>query len=130
MKYLFLILFSFLIVYSSAQQIDKRKQKNQKLKILLITEGATYTATLIGLNSLWYKNYPKSDFHFINDKKNYDANMPPITVKNDQDIAAVVSYIRQAWGNEADVVYPSEVTAVRKQYEGRKSMWRAEELLN
>jgi mono/diheme cytochrome c family protein len=64
------------------------------------------------------------------DGKNYDANMPPITVKNDQDIAAVVSYIRQAWGNEADVVYPSEVTAVRKQYEGRKSMWRAEELLN
>jgi mono/diheme cytochrome c family protein len=64
------------------------------------------------------------------DGKNYDASMPPITVKNDQDIAAVVSYIRQAWGNEADVVYPSEVTALRKQYEGRKSMWRAEELLN
>ena len=64
------------------------------------------------------------------DGKNYDASMPPITVNNDQDIAAVVSYIRQAWGNEADVVYPSEVTALRKQYEGRKSMWRAEELLN
>ena len=64
------------------------------------------------------------------DGKQYDGSMPPITVKNDHDIAAVVSYIRQAWGNEADVVYPSEVTAVRKQYEGRKSMWRAEELFN
>ena len=62
--------------------------------------------------------------------KNYDATMPPITVKNDHDIAAVISYIRQAWGNEAEVVYPSEVSAIRKQYEGRKSMWRAEELLN
>ena len=64
------------------------------------------------------------------DGKNYDESMPPITVKNDRDIAAVISYIRQAWGNEADVVYPSEVSAVRMQYEGRKSMWSAEELLN
>jgi mono/diheme cytochrome c family protein len=64
------------------------------------------------------------------DGKNYDGSMPPITVKNDRDIAAVISYIRQAWGNEADVVYPSEVSDVRKQYEGRTSMWSAEELLN
>jgi mono/diheme cytochrome c family protein/glucose/arabinose dehydrogenase len=64
------------------------------------------------------------------DGENYDGSMPPITVKNDRDIAAVISYIRQAWGNEADVVYPSEVSAVRMQYEGRKSMWSAEELLN
>ena len=67
MKQSFLIIFSFLIVYSSAQRIDKKKQNNQKLKILLITEGTTYATTLIGLNSLWYKDYPRSSFHFIDD---------------------------------------------------------------
>ena len=67
MKQLFLILFSFLFVFSSAQQIEKKQQNNQRLKILLITEVATYTATFVGLNTLWYKDYPKSNFHVIND---------------------------------------------------------------
>lgn len=43
------------------------KPNTQKLKILLITEGVAYTTALIGLNSLWYKDYPRSSFHFIND---------------------------------------------------------------
>ncbi len=29
--------------------------------------GTGYTAALIGLNELWYKGYPRSSFHFIND---------------------------------------------------------------
>jgi len=39
----------------------------QKRNILLISEAATYTVALVGLNQLWYAGYPKSDFHFIND---------------------------------------------------------------
>jgi hypothetical protein len=38
-----------------------------KLKTLVISQSVLVTAGLIGLNQLWYKNYPKSDFHFIND---------------------------------------------------------------
>jgi hypothetical protein len=34
---------------------------------IYIGESVVLGATLIGLNQLWYKDYPKSDFHFIND---------------------------------------------------------------
>ena len=60
----------------------------------------------------------------------YDEPMPPITVKNDYDIAAVITYIRQAWGNEAEAVTPSAVAQVRQQYKNRTSMWSVEELNN
>ena len=39
----------------------------KRLKTLIITEVALSTATLIGLNQVWYADYPRSDFHFIND---------------------------------------------------------------
>jgi len=39
----------------------------KKRNILLISEATAYTITLVGLNQLWYADYPKSDFHFIND---------------------------------------------------------------
>ncbi|CAM4045363.1 DUF2279 domain-containing protein [Flavobacterium antarcticum] len=31
------------------------------------TQIVTASATLLALNQLWYKDYPKSDFHFLND---------------------------------------------------------------
>ena len=40
---------------------------NKKRNILLISEATAYTVALVGLNQLWYKGYPKSSFHFIND---------------------------------------------------------------
>ena len=33
---------------------------------------------------------------------------------NDQEIAAVVSYIRNAWGNKASVINPADVAAARQ----------------
>ena len=39
----------------------------QKRNILLISEASVYTIALVGLNQLWYADYPKSNFHFIND---------------------------------------------------------------
>ena len=80
MKHFFLILFSFVICISSAQDwktpafnkhgwdveipnsVDKKKRN-----ILLISEATVYTVALVGLNQLWYADYPKSSFHFIND---------------------------------------------------------------
>lgn len=32
-----------------------------------ITTGVGYSATMIGLNELWYNDYPRSEFHFYND---------------------------------------------------------------
>jgi len=80
MKQLFLILFCFIFITSSAQDWKSpTNQKNgwdmdlpstvdkKKRNILLISEAAIYTGSLVALNQLWYADYPKSSFHFIND---------------------------------------------------------------
>jgi hypothetical protein len=43
------------------------KRKNT----VFITEAVVASAALIGLNQLWYADYPKSDFHFVNDNSEW-----------------------------------------------------------
>lgn len=43
------------------------KRKNT----VFITEAVLASAALIGLNQLWYADYPKSKFHFINDNSEW-----------------------------------------------------------
>lgn len=50
------------------------------------------------------------------------AALPP------EDLAAVVSYIRQAWGNRAPSVAAEDVAAVKTQTAGRSQPWTGEEL--
>ena len=38
---------------------------------LFIAEASAGTAALIGLNQLWYADYPRSNFHFINDNADW-----------------------------------------------------------
>ena len=38
---------------------------------VFITEAVLASGALIGLNQLWYADYPKSDFHFINDNSQW-----------------------------------------------------------
>ena len=38
---------------------------------VIISEAVLATGTLIGLNQVWYAEYPKSDFHFINDNSEW-----------------------------------------------------------
>lgn len=38
-----------------------------RVKTVVIAETALATTALIGLNQLWYSDYKKSDFHFLND---------------------------------------------------------------
>jgi len=79
-KRLFLILFTFILLTSNAQDWDIPKVSDdgweieetytldkKKRNILLISEATTYTVALVGFNQLWYVDYTKSDFHFIND---------------------------------------------------------------
>jgi len=47
---------------------------------------------------------------------------------SDGDIAAVLSYIRQEWGNTADPVVPGSVAAVRAETTDRTTAWTAAEL--
>lgn len=38
---------------------------------VIVTEAALASATLIGLNQIWYADYPQSKFHFINDNNEW-----------------------------------------------------------
>jgi mono/diheme cytochrome c family protein len=49
------------------------------------------------------------------------------TLKDDQ-IAAVLTYVRSEWGNKADAVTPEEVAKVREATKDRSTPWTAEEL--
>ncbi len=39
----------------------------KRLNGVIISETVLASSALVGLNQLWYADYPKSDFHFIND---------------------------------------------------------------
>ena len=68
MKHLFLILCIFFDLQINAQGLDSVPILDKKKRnILLISEASIYTISLVGLNQLWYTDYPKSKFHFIND---------------------------------------------------------------
>ena len=58
----------------------------------------------------------------------WNAAMPPVgDVLTSEELAAVVSYIRQAWENKAPLVKPEQVEAVKKQV-GARGPWSATEL--
>lgn len=45
-----------------SDSLNKKRQNS-----VFVTETVLASGALIGLNQLWYVDYPKSDFHFIND---------------------------------------------------------------
>lgn len=47
-------------------------------------------------------------------ERDYDQVMPPQNYLTDQQIADILTYIRNAWGNKAVPVTPGEVAGVRK----------------
>ena len=57
----------------------------------------------------------------------WDAEMPALAME-DADIAAVITYVRRAWGHGADPVTPETVGAVREATAGRGTPWTIEEL--
>ncbi|HTH47031.1 MAG TPA: cytochrome c [Candidatus Limnocylindria bacterium] len=48
---------------------------------------------------------------------------------SDEEIAAVLSYARNTWGNKASIITPAQVTAIAKETEKRTDPWTAAELL-
>ncbi|MDP7566891.1 MAG: DUF2279 domain-containing protein [Flavobacteriales bacterium] len=84
MKRLFLIVFLLFFLNLTAQdwkipkvgnggwEVEQEFTLNKRRRnILLISEASAYTVALVGLNQLWYADYPKSSFHFINDNKEW-----------------------------------------------------------
>jgi mono/diheme cytochrome c family protein len=56
--------------------------------------------------------------------KMYNSQMPAWEIREDEEIAAVLTYVRNSWGNKADPVPIDLVTSVRKELAG-KPEWRA-----
>lgn len=46
--------------------LNKKRQTT-----VIVTEAAVASVTLLGLNQLWYADYPRSKFHFINDNNEW-----------------------------------------------------------
>jgi Predicted periplasmic lipoprotein (DUF2279) len=53
---------SFDNFFKPSDSLNKKRQNS-----VCLTETVLASGALIGLNQLWYADYPKSDFHFIND---------------------------------------------------------------
>ncbi|GAB4245122.1 MAG: hypothetical protein OHK005_10320 [Candidatus Methylacidiphilales bacterium] len=57
----------------------------------------------------------------------YNGNMPNLNLKDDQ-IAYILTYIRQEWGNAAGPITPEGVAAMRAELSGRTQPWTEPEL--
>ena len=62
--------------------------------------------------------------------KTYNLEMPPQgAVLPDDQLAAILTYVRSAWGNQAGPVTADSVKAIRASVEERKTPWTTEEIL-
>lgn len=60
----------------------------------------------------------------------YNGNMPAFgSLWSDRDIGAVLTYIRQEWGNQAPPISEEQVAEARSLYGSRASPWTGEEVL-
>ena len=72
-----LFVFLFVSVFSQAQSsintfLKPSDTLNKSRRTgVYIGESAALGVTLIGLNQIWYKDYPQTNFHFINDNKQW-----------------------------------------------------------
>ena len=73
---IYIVLFNFHIGYSQNSQCESFFKPADSLNLkrqnsFIISEVVLATGTLIGLNQLWYADYPRSNFHFINDNSEW-----------------------------------------------------------
>ena len=91
------------------------------------TGMANVAKPLIG--SEWALGSPERVIRIVLHGKEGTMLMPPIggSLTNDQ-IAAVLTYVRRSWGNSASAIDPAQVAEVRGATLGRKKPWTEEEL--
>ncbi|WP_298764844.1 DUF2279 domain-containing protein [uncultured Polaribacter sp.] len=67
-----LLLISVFIYGQNAPFLKKSDTLNKKRRTsVIVTESILAGGTLLALNELWYKDFPQSNFHFINDNKDW-----------------------------------------------------------
>ncbi len=60
--------------------------------------------------------------------KTYDAQMVPMPMNDDEWIAAVSSYVRNAFGNKGAVIFAKDVARIRQEVKGVTAPWTHETL--
>ena len=58
----------------------------------------------------------------------WQLEMPAVTHLSDEDLAAVLTYVRREWENEGTPVTSADITATRAKINGRTTAWTAVEL--
>ena len=80
-KYLFpIICFCALLIFQPAIgqndsiRIKPEEISKQRVNGMIMGGSVLYAGSMTALNCLWYKDYPKSNFHFINDNDEWLLN--------------------------------------------------------
>ncbi|HLR25136.1 MAG TPA: c-type cytochrome [Fodinibius sp.] len=85
--------------------------------------------TLVG--SKWVVGKPSHLIRILLDGKAGDMNMPAFGDQySNEELAAIATFVRQAWGNQQQPIAPSQVEEVRGASTGRDRPWTDEELSN
>ena len=64
--------------------------------------------------------------------KQYDGQVPMTAyggLMGNEEMAAILTFVRNSWGNEASMIKPEQIGTVRTSTAGRKDMYKASELL-
>jgi hypothetical protein len=59
----------------------------------------------------------------------FNGAMPTWTTLQDKQIAAVLTYVRQAWGNKAGEIEPAQIAHAREEFKARSEPWAPSDIL-
>ena len=59
----------------------------------------------------------------------YNGVMPPQDALSDAELATVITYVRNSWGNKGPSINPDAVKKVRAENTKRSIFWKVDELL-
>ena len=69
-----MVLLTLVVVFVDATNCIAQTEDslhNKKLRKMALITGGAYTVSMIGLNELWYSDFPRSSFHFFNDNNEW-----------------------------------------------------------
>lgn len=68
---IFILFLLLTIVNCTYGQSDTTAVNNKRLKWFIGSSSVVYAGSLIALNELWYKDFPRESFHFFNDSQEW-----------------------------------------------------------
>ena len=90
-------------------------------------EGSDERLIKLTLHGLWGPITVKGKYY------GPEGGVPPMTrfaeLLNDEEVASVLTYVRNAWGNQGPAIQSKTVEAVRAAHSKRSNFWKPEELL-